>query len=113
MWVLHLGYLWLPLGLALKAIYIGTGMYWASAWMHALGIGVASMMIVAVMTRATLGHTGRPLVVTNRGRPVLEVRPVAEKRVDPRELLRGSVLYYERPFDPVGEEDWEALGESR
>lgn len=58
-------------------------------------------------------ETGRTLVVTNRGRPVLEVRPVAEKRVDPRELLRRSVLYYERPFDPVGEEDWEALGESR
>lgn len=63
-WVLHLGYLWLPVGLALKAVYLGTGAYWASAWLHALGLGVASTMIIAVITRASLGHTGRALVVS-------------------------------------------------
>jgi uncharacterized protein involved in response to NO len=63
-WVLHLGYLWLPVGLALKAIYLATGVSWASAWMHALGLGVAATMIIAVITRAALGHTGRPLVVS-------------------------------------------------
>ena len=58
-------------------------------------------------------RTGETLVVTDRGRPVVEVRPAAqEKKRDPRDILRGSVLYYERPTDPVGEEDWEALRDS-
>lgn len=57
-------------------------------------------------------QTGEPLVVTDRGKPVVEVRPVAGKRPDALEKLRGSVLRYDRPFDPVGVEDWEALGET-
>jgi uncharacterized protein involved in response to NO len=32
-------------------------------WQHALAAGAAATMILAVMTRASLGHTGRPLVV--------------------------------------------------
>jgi uncharacterized protein involved in response to NO len=63
-WVLHLAYLWLPVGLALKAIHMATGVGWASQWLHALSVGVAAIMIMAVITRATLGHTGRQLVVS-------------------------------------------------
>jgi antitoxin (DNA-binding transcriptional repressor) of toxin-antitoxin stability system len=55
-----------------------------------------------------LGHT---IVVTDGGKPVVEIRAVPKPERDPREFLRGSVLYYERPFDPVGEDDWEALAE--
>jgi uncharacterized protein involved in response to NO len=62
-WVLHLAYLWLPLGLALKAVALLTGMAFAAFYLHALTIGAAATMIVGVMTRASLGHTGRPLVV--------------------------------------------------
>lgn len=63
-WVLHLAYLWLPLGLALKAVFITTGAAWSSHWQHALGAGAAATMILAVITRASLGHTGRPLQVS-------------------------------------------------
>lgn len=66
-WILHLAYLWLPVGLALKAVFLGTGAEWAADWLHALTVGAAATMIVAVITRASLGHTGRPLVVS---RPV-------------------------------------------
>ena len=62
-WVLHLGYLWLPLGLALKALALLAGAGFAAFYVHALTIGAAATMIMAVMTRASLGHTGRPLVV--------------------------------------------------
>ena len=62
-WVLHAAYAWLPLGLALKAVYLLAGASWAAQWLHALTIGAAALMILAVMTRASLGHTGRPLVV--------------------------------------------------
>src|SRR5579875_1179826 len=63
LWVLHLAYAWLPVGLALKAVALLTGAAPAAFWLHALTIGAAATMILAVMTRATLGHTGRALVV--------------------------------------------------
>ena len=63
-WILHAGYTWLPIGLALKAILVLTGASWAMHWQHALGAGAAGTMIMAVMTRASLGHTGRPLRVS-------------------------------------------------
>ena len=63
LWVLHLGYAWLPLGLALKALASTGGPAWSAFWLHALTIGVLATMILGVMTRAALGHTGRPLRV--------------------------------------------------
>ena len=63
-WILHAGYAWLPIGLALKAIFVLAGASWAAHWQHALGAGAAGTMIMAVMTRASLGHTGRPLHVS-------------------------------------------------
>ena len=63
-WILHAGYAWLPIGLALKAIFVLAGASWAAYWQHALGAGAAATMIMAVMTRASLGHTGRPLRVS-------------------------------------------------
>ena len=62
-WILHLAYLWLPVGLGLKAVALLNGAAFSAFWLHALSIGVLSTMILAVMTRASLGHTGRPLVV--------------------------------------------------
>jgi uncharacterized protein involved in response to NO len=63
LWVMHVAYAWLPVGLLLKAGALLTGVAWASKWQHALTSGVLATMILAVMTRASLGHTGRPLVV--------------------------------------------------
>lgn len=62
LWVLHLGYGWVVIGLALKASWILLDANFASAWMHALTVGSFSTMILAVMSRASLGHTGRPIV---------------------------------------------------
>jgi uncharacterized protein involved in response to NO len=62
-WILHLAYAWLPIGLALKAAAMLGGYAIAAFWLHALTIGALATMVSAVMTRASLGHTGRPLVV--------------------------------------------------
>lgn len=62
-WILHLAYVWLPVGLALKAAALLGGYAIAAFWLHALTLGALTTMIVAVMTRASLGHTGRPLRV--------------------------------------------------
>lgn len=63
-WVLHLGYLWVVLGLALSAAAALTRNVPATLAFHALGTGAAGTMILAVMSRASLGHTGRPLTAS-------------------------------------------------
>lgn len=61
LWVLHLGMAWLVAGLALKAA-AAFGLVPESMALHGLGAGAIATMVLAVMTRATLGHTGRALV---------------------------------------------------
>jgi uncharacterized protein involved in response to NO len=63
LWILHIGYAWLPIGLALLAL---------AAWIpdlrttaiHALTVGAMGTMVLAVMTRASLGHTKRELTAS-------------------------------------------------
>lgn len=54
-------------------------------------------------------QSGKALVVTDRGRPVLKLIPYTPDAKHVLRVLRGSVLQYERPTDPVATEDWEAL----
>lgn len=61
-WILHLGYLWLATGLVLTGLSVATpGLVPPSAGVHALTAGAIGVMTLAVMTRASRGHTGRPL----------------------------------------------------
>jgi uncharacterized protein involved in response to NO len=62
--ILHIGYLWVPVGLALLGASILDPTLPRSAAIHALTAGAMATMILAVMTRATLGHTGRALVAS-------------------------------------------------
>jgi uncharacterized protein involved in response to NO len=62
LWVLHLGYGWLALGFLLLGLNGIAPLLPESTALHALTVGAIGTMTVAVMTRATLGHTGRPLV---------------------------------------------------
>ncbi|MBK1668455.1 hypothetical protein CKO28_10455 [Rhodovibrio sodomensis] len=59
--VLHVGYAWLPVGLGLIALAALGDAVPATAALHALTAGAMGLMPVAVMTRATLGHTGRTM----------------------------------------------------
>lgn len=58
--ILHVGYSWLPIGLALLGLSV-MQIVPRSAAIHALTAGAMATMILAVMTRASLGHTGREL----------------------------------------------------
>jgi uncharacterized protein involved in response to NO len=61
LFTLHVGYAWVVIGVALLGLSIlGVGVPVASA-IHALTAGAIATMILAVMPRVTLGHTGRDL----------------------------------------------------
>ncbi len=62
LFVLHAGYGWLSFGLLLLGLNGFFPVLPASAALHALTVGAVGTMTLAVMTRATLGHSGQPLV---------------------------------------------------
>jgi uncharacterized protein involved in response to NO len=59
-WILHLAYAWIALHLLLRAL---AAMEWIapSVATHALTAGAMGCMVMGMMTRTALGHTGRPL----------------------------------------------------
>ena len=59
--ILHVGYAWVPAGILLLGLSSAGLAVPRSAAIHALTAGAMSTMILAVMTRASLGHTGREL----------------------------------------------------
>lgn len=59
--VLHVGYAFVPLGFLLLGVAALTGDVPPSAGIHAWMAGAVGLMTLAVMTRATLGHTGQKL----------------------------------------------------
>jgi len=60
LWVLYSGYLWLILGLALNGLaYLGLSAPFPA--LHALTVGTVGVFTLGMMSRVTLGHTGRAL----------------------------------------------------
>ncbi|MEO8455955.1 MAG: NnrS family protein [Sphingomicrobium sp.] len=59
--VLHAGYAWVPVGLLLLGLSVAGADVPRSAGVHALTAGAMTTMILAVMSRASLGHTAREL----------------------------------------------------
>lgn len=63
-WVLHLGYLFVPLGFLGVGYAVLVGRVdWITVFQHLWMAGGIGLMTLAVMTRASLGHSGRPLTV--------------------------------------------------
>jgi len=63
LWVLHLGHVWIWLGLFLKAAAAAGLPIQSSVATHALTAGAIGTLTLGMMVRVTLGHTGRPLQV--------------------------------------------------
>ena len=61
--ILHVGYAFVPLGFLLNAAS-AFGLVPPGAGVHAWMAGAAGIMTLAVMSRATLGHTGQPLTAS-------------------------------------------------
>lgn len=60
LWVLHLVYAWIPMGLVLLAMALVLNRPVSPA-LHALGVGAGAGLMLAMMTRTARGHTGRAL----------------------------------------------------
>jgi uncharacterized protein involved in response to NO len=63
LWILHLAYAWIALGLALLAL-AQFGWIGATSGVHALAIGATAGLIIGMVTRTARGHTGRALQVS-------------------------------------------------
>lgn len=55
-------------------------------------------------------QTGEDLVITDHGKPVLKISPYQEDPETCLRGLRGTVLRYDRPLEPVAADEWEVLG---
>ena len=62
LWILHISYVWLSLGLALLAL-AQLGWIATTLGVHALAVGATGGLIMGMMTRTSRGHTGRALQV--------------------------------------------------
>lgn len=62
LWILHAGYFWLVIGLGLLSL-TGFGVLDIPAVIHSLTVGCIGSMILGMICRVTLGHTGRDLKV--------------------------------------------------
>jgi len=61
LWMMPVAYSWLPFALLLRGLS-SFAIVVPGTWIHALTAGALSSLIVAMMMRSTLGHTGRKLI---------------------------------------------------
>jgi uncharacterized protein involved in response to NO len=113
LWTLYAGIAWLPIAMTLQATrdagYVLKGTWLLGrAPIHALGIGFFGSLLVAMVTRVTMGHSGRPLAMNRTalacfvGVQVAAImRVLSEVVAAPdavRNLLLGSMLAWLAAF---------------
>jgi uncharacterized protein involved in response to NO len=88
--ILHVAFAFVPLGFALVALgIVRPDVVAPTGALHAWTAGAIGLMTLAVMTRASLGHTGRPLAAT---RPIQAVYLAAILAAMARIVAAFSVL---------------------
>ena len=63
LWMMPAAYSWMPIAFLLRAL-AATNIIPAGAWIHAMTMGAVSALMLAMMMRSSLGHTGRALVAS-------------------------------------------------
>jgi len=61
LWILHLSYAWIPVGMLLLALAVAGIAGSVALALHAFSVGAIGGMIIGMITRTARGHTGRPL----------------------------------------------------
>ena len=103
LWVLPLSYAWLPAALILRALWLADVDVPAAAAFHALGAGAMGGLMLGMMTRSALGHTGRPLAaggvelvayaLVHLGAALRVFGPLAGAAAEPHALAASAVLW--------------------
>ena len=103
LWVLPLSYAWLPAALILRALWLADADVPAAAAFHALGAGAMGGLMLGMMTRSALGHTGRPLAarsvewvayaLVHLGAALRVFGPLAGGAAEPHALAASAVLW--------------------
>lgn len=78
--------------------------------MHTEHVSKSEFKAKALEILRQVEATGESVVVTDKGRPAIEVRRYRRQQASPLERLRGSVIELIDPCATVGEDDWETLG---
>lgn len=89
LWILHVSYAWIAFGFVLLGV-AALGLGAAGTAFHALAVGSMAGLIIGMMTRTTLGHTGRALI-TRRAEPAMYIF-----------IQAGAVLRVLAAFIPAG-----------
>jgi prevent-host-death family protein len=77
--------------------------------MHSQQVSKSEFKARALELFRQVEATGEPIVVTDHGKPALEIRPYrAVAKRNPLDVLRGSVLRFDDPLSSVGDDAWEA-----
>ncbi|MCC6646494.1 MAG: NnrS family protein [Polyangiaceae bacterium] len=64
LWILHVGHAWIVVGLAMRAAFALGGLVSPVLATHALTVGAIGCLTLGMMSRVSLGHTGRPILAT-------------------------------------------------
>lgn len=75
-------------------------------------VGAAEFKAKCLKLIDEMQTSGEPITITKRGKPVAVLNPAPAEAKKPMlfGFMKGSVLKYERPFDPaVDLEEWDAV----
>jgi uncharacterized protein involved in response to NO len=98
LWILHLGHAWLAVGFACLGLSNAFGVGIGAAALHAFTAGAMGTLILGMMPRVSLGHSGRP-IEASRATVAMFVCVIAGALIrivgaaGPVELYRPSVLF--------------------
>lgn len=51
--------------------------------------------------------SGKSRVITDRGKPTIEIKKLRQRKQSPLEILKGTVLEYDAFDEPVALDDWQ------
>jgi antitoxin (DNA-binding transcriptional repressor) of toxin-antitoxin stability system len=52
-------------------------------------------------------QSGQSRIITDHGKPTIEIRKLRQRRMNPLEVLKGTVLKYDAFDEPVGADNWQ------
>lgn len=102
--ILHVGFAFVPIGFALLALAIlAPAVVAASGALHGWTAGAVGLMTLAVMTRASLGHTGQKLIAT---RPIQAIYVAAA--ISALARIAAAFSFWREPMLHIAATAWVA-----